>query len=169
MGHVYFDVPMIKQGQEPICWVACVAMITSFKTKTLHGISEFTGGSDPGSACIPNPAKDWKDLYQKLANFGFSVDGADMSIGPDYIEDMLRRHGPFMIFVDVVDFPFYGPICVNVGSGFHAVVVNGIDTKAGKVMIVNPWGTRTPPADIDVVMKAMQHISDLDKNPVAYM
>jgi hypothetical protein len=36
-------------------------------------------------------------------------------------------------------------------------------------MIVNPWGTRTPPADLDVIVKAMQNISDQDLNPVAYM
>src|ERR1022692_4537029 len=134
MGHVYFHVEMIPQGQNPICWIACVAMITSFKTKTTHPISEFTGGFDPSSACIPDPNTGWNDLYANLANFGFSVDGASMSISPNYIENMLKRQGPFMIFV------------------------NGIDTNTGNVMIVNPWGTTTPPADLDVVVKAMQDI-----------
>jgi hypothetical protein len=134
MGHVYFHVEMIPQGQNPICWIACVAMITSFKTKTTHPISEFTGGFDPSSACIPDPNTGWND-----------------------------------IFVNVVDFPFYGPVCVSVGSGTHALVVNGIDTNTGNVMIVNPWGTTTPPADLDVVVKAMQDISNDGLNPVAYM
>jgi hypothetical protein len=169
MGHVYFHVEMIPQGQNPICWIACVAMITSFKTKTTHPISEFTGGFDPSGACIPDPNTGWNDLYANLANFGFSVDGASMSISPNYIENMLKRQGPFMIFVNVVDFPFYGPVCVSVGSGTHALVVNGIDTNTGNVMIVNPWGTTTPPADLDVVVKAMQDISDDGLNPVAYM
>ena len=145
MGHVYFHVEMIPQGQNPICWIACVAMITSFKTKTTHPISEFTGGFDPSSACIPDPNTGWNDLYANLANFGFSVDGASMSISPNYIENMLKRQGPFMIFV------------------------NGIDTNTGNVMIVNPWGTTTPPADLDVVVKAMQDISNDGLNPVAYM
>jgi Papain-like cysteine protease AvrRpt2 len=169
MGHVYFHVEMIPQGQNPICWIACVAMITSFKTKTTHPISEFTGGFDPSGACIPDPNTGWNDLYANLANFGFSVDGASMSISPNYIENMLKRQGPFMIFVNVVDFPFYGPVCVSVGSGTHALVVNGIDTNTGNVMIVNPWGTTTPPADLDVVVKAMQDISNDGLNPVAYM
>jgi hypothetical protein len=34
---------------------------------------------------------------------------------------------------------------------------------------VNPWGTTTPPADLDVVVKAMQDISNDGLNPVAYM
>jgi len=169
MGHVYFHVDMIEQGQNPICWIACVAMLTSFRTKATHPISEFTGGFDPSNSCIPDPNKGWTDLYTNLDKFGFDVDGADMSLGANYIEDTLRRHGPFMIFVDVVDFPFYGPVCVSVGSGTHALVVSGVDTGAGKVMIVNPWGTRTPPADLDVIVKAMQNISDQDLNPVAYM
>jgi hypothetical protein len=144
-------------------------MLTSFKTKATHPISEFTGGFDPSNSCIPDPNKGWKDLYANLDKFGFAVDGADMSIDTSYIENMLRRHGPFMIFVDVVDFPFYGPVCVDVGSGTHAIVVSGVDTDSGKVMIVNPWGTRTPPADLDVVVKAMQNISDQHLNPVGYI
>lgn len=168
MGHVYFDVPMIAQGNNPICWIACMAMITSSKTKTTHPISEFTGGFDPSSACIADPNKGWDDLYANLAKFGFAADGSSMSIGSDYIENTLRRHGPFMIFVNAVDFPFYGPLCSNVG-GTHALVVSGIDTAPGKVMIVNPWGTRTPPADSDVILKLMQDISDQGLNPAAYM
>lgn len=169
MGHVYYSIEMIEQGQNPICWIACMAMVKSFKTKATHPISEFTGGADPSNACIPDPNKGWNDLYNNLGNFGFDVDGADMCIGYGYIEDMLRRHGPFIIFVDVVDFPFYGPVCVNVGSGTHALVVNGVDTDQGNVMLTNPWGTRTPPADIDVIIKAMQGISDQHLNCVGYM
>jgi papain like cysteine protease AvrRpt2 len=168
MGHIYYDVPMIQQGDNPICWIACVAMITSFKTKTLHSISEFTGGFDPSNSCIPDPNKGWNDLYANLSKFGFTADGSNVSIGPDYIENMLRRRGPFMIFVNAADFPFYGPFCVNVG-GTHAVVVSGVDTTPGKVMIVNPWGTKTPPADADIIVKLMQDITDQNLSPAAYM
>jgi len=169
MGHVYFHVDMIEQGQNPICWIACVAMLTSYKTKSTHSIGEFTGGFDPSNSCIPDPNKGWADLYSNLDKFGFNVDGASMSIPPSYLEDMLRSHGPIMIFIDVVDFSFYGPVCVNVGSGTHAVVVSGVDTDQGRVMIVNPWGTRTPPADLDVVVKAMQNMSSQGLNPVGYL
>lgn len=168
MAHISFQVPMIEQGDNPICWIACAAMITSFKTRTTHSISEFTGGFDPSSSCIPNPSSGWSDLYANLANFGFIPDGANTSIGAGYIEDTLRRHGPFMIFVYAVDFPFAGPLCTNVG-GTHALVVTGVDTIPGKVTIVNPWGTNTPPADADVILGLMQAISDVGCHPAAYM
>ena len=77
-----------------------------------------------------------------------------------------------MIFVNVIDFPFRGPVCVDEGADpgdTHAIVVSGVDTDEGKVWIVNPWGTHTPPADIDVVVKAMQDIADQGLNPVAYL
>jgi len=59
-------------------------MLTSFRTKATHPISEFTGGFDPSNSCIPDPNKGWKDLYTNLDKFGFDVDGADMSIGANY-------------------------------------------------------------------------------------
>jgi hypothetical protein len=183
MGRVYYHVDMIEQGDEnPICWIACVAMLTSWKTKAHHGIGEFTGGFEPSNSCIPDPNEGWEDLYDNLHKFGFEVDGpgtspsmcigANWSMAPSYIENMLRRHGPFMIFVNVVDFPFRGPVCVDEGADpddTHAIVVSGVDTDQGEVWIVNPWGTYTPPADIDVVLKAMQDIADQDLCPVAYL
>jgi hypothetical protein len=171
MGHIYYHVPMIRQGDEnPICWIACVAMVTSFKDGKIHPISEFTGGFDPSSACIPDPNEGWDDLYAHLMQFGFKFEGADRVISPAYIEDLLRRHGPIIMFVNVMDFPFYGPMCLNMDdpSGTHAMVISGIDNDSGKVMIVNPWGTRTPPADVDVIVKAIQDIADDHLFPIAY-
>ena len=57
MGQVNFFVPLIAQGNNPICWIACVAMIKSFKSNSTRSISEFTGGFDPSSACIPVPGQ----------------------------------------------------------------------------------------------------------------
>jgi len=81
---------------------------------------------------------------------------------------MLRRYGPFMIYFNAADFPFYGPMCINLG-GTHPVVVAGIDTSASTVKIVNPWGTVTPPADTDIIVELIQDISNLGLNPAAYM
>jgi hypothetical protein len=172
MGEISFFVPMIPQGNNPICWIACVAMVTSFKTSTTHSIGEFTGGFDPSGSCVPDPNSGWDDLYANLKGFGFTPEAANMSIAADYIEGTLRRHGPFIIFVFVADFPFSGPMCLNMKgnpSDTHAVVVNGVNTNAGTVRITNPWGTNTPPADIDVIIGLMQRISDVGLNPVAFM
>lgn len=172
MAHISFHVPMVPQGENPICWIACVAMITSFKTKATQAISEFTGGFDPSGSCIPDPNSGWDSLYANLKRFGFTPDGANMSINPKYIEETLKRHGPFMIFVFVADFPFSGPMCLNLNGSpgaTHAGVVTGIDTLPGKVDISNPWGTNTPSADLDVIVGLMQAISDTGCHPAAYM
>jgi hypothetical protein len=168
MAPIFYFVPMIPQGDNPICWIACVAMITSFKTRATHPISEFTGGYDPSNSCIPDPNVGWEDLYANLDKFGFTAAGANQSLSPSVIEDTLRRRGPFMIFVESGDFPFYGPMCSNEG-GTHAMVVNGIGTPVGKVSIVNPWGTPTAPVDADIIVRLMQDISSQGLNSFAYM
>jgi hypothetical protein len=77
-----------------------------------------------------------------------------------------------MIFVTVMDFPFFGPKCVNFGgdpTDTHAVVLSGIDTGRNKVSIVNPWGSTVPPVDLDVVIGALQEIADTASHPIAFM
>lgn len=169
MGQVNFFVPLIAQGNNPICWIACVAMIKSFKSNSTRSISEFTGGFDPSSACIPGTPGSNDD---RLRNLGFTTDAANMSIDPSYIEGTLRSHGPFIMFFFVANFPFTGASCLNMNgtpTDMHAVVVAGVDTDAGKVNILNPWGWNTPPADIDVIVGLLQEQSDRGVKPVAFM
>jgi hypothetical protein len=168
---------MIPQGSNPICWVACVAMITSWKTNATHSISEFTGGFDPSNSCIanpcqPSPSGGWDSMYSLLNGWGFTPDGANMSISSDYIASTLSAHGPFIMSIFAANFPFFGPFCLNMKGNpneTHAVVVNGVDTDAGTVQITNPWGTVTPPADINVITGLMQAISNQGLHPVAFM
>lgn len=169
MGQILFSVPMIPQGNNPICWIACVAMVTSFKTHATHSIGEFTGGFDPSSACVPGtPGSN----DARLVKLGFTMDGANMSFDNPYIEGTLRAHGPFIMFFYVANFPFTGASCLNMNgtpNDVHAVVVTGVDTDAGKVNILNPWGWVTPPADIDVIVGLLQQYSNDGLNPVAFM
>jgi hypothetical protein len=169
MGQISFTVPLIPQGDNPICWIACVAMIKSFKTQSTHSVSEFTGGFDPSSACVPGTSGSNDD---RLVALGFTMDGANMSIDSSYIENTLRSHGPFIMFFCVANFPFTGASCLNMNGSptdTHAVVVKGVDTDSGTVSILNPWGITTPPADIDVIVGLLQQKSDLGINPVAFM
>src|ERR1035438_8376650 len=147
MGQISFTVPLIPQGDNPICWIACVAMVVSFKTNTTHSISEFTGGFDPSSACIPGTSG---SNDARLMNLGFMMAGGNMTIDSSFIENTLRNHGPFIFFFFVANFPFTGAYCLNMNGSptdAHAVVVTGVDTNAGTVSMLNPWGINTPPAD----------------------
>jgi hypothetical protein len=168
MGQISFTVPMVEQGDNPICWIACVAMITSFKKQTSVGIGAFTGGFDPSNSCIPDPNDSWADFEARMNRFGFTMAGANQSLTAGFIEQMLRRHGPIMIVVNAGDFPFSGPVCENMG-GTHALVLSGIDTGRGKVRVVNPWGTNVPPVDLDMAVRLLQDIADTESNPVAFM
>jgi hypothetical protein len=173
MGQVSFSVPLIPQGHDSdICWIGCVAMVTSWKTHTTHSVSEFTGGVDPTNSCVPDPNGSWEDLYNNLNKFGFTPDGANMSLDRSYIEGTLRSHGPFIIFVPAADFPYFGPMCHNMNGNpgdTHAVVVTGVDTDAGTVQLMNPWGDSTPLADLDYIIGMMQDISNDGKHCAAFM
>jgi len=144
-------------------------MIVSFKTQTTHSISEFTGGSDPSSACVSGTSG---NNDARLANLGFTVTGSNTSIDASFIENILRSNGPFIMFFKVANFPFTGASCLNMNGSpndAHAVVVKGINTDLGKVYVLNPWGWDTPPADIDVIVGLLQDYSGMGFNPVAYM
>jgi hypothetical protein len=172
MVDIAYSVPMLEQGDNPICWIACAAMITSFKDNKIHPISEFTGGADPSNTCIPDPNAGWDDLYRNLREWGFTLDGANVTLTPKVIETTLRRHGPFMIFVFAQDFPFFGPMCLNMNisaTDTHAIIVRGINTDYLKVALVNPWGTATPLADAMDIVEAMQEITDAGMYCMAYM
>jgi hypothetical protein len=178
MANISFFVPLIPQGQNPICWVACVAMITSWKTNATVTIDQFTGGFDPSGSCIPNPATSWSDFEARLRGFGFTPDGANMTFSPDYIVNTLQAHGPFMISIVAADFPFAGRMCNNMG-GMHAMVLNGInsDVSPAQVQVTNPWGIVYPALDCDVILGLLQEVANqtdsngnnLNHNPAAFM
>jgi hypothetical protein len=102
---------------------------------------------------------------------GFTVTGSNVSIDSSFIENTLRRHGPFIMFFYVANFPLTGASCLNMNGApndAHAVVVTGVDTGLGKVYILNRWGWNTTPADIDVIVELMQDYSTDGRNPVAF-
>ena len=63
MTQVAYDVEVIVQEQNPICWVASCAMVKGFATKTSTGVGDFTGGFDPSNSCIANLAGNWSSMH----------------------------------------------------------------------------------------------------------
>lgn len=157
MGAIHFSVPMRRQGPNPICWIACLAMIASFKRSASVGIGSLTGGYDPSNSSIPDPVRGWNDFYNRLASFGFVSENPSVSPSADYIEDLLRRHGPFMLTHLARGFA-YGPQWA--GQQFqpnssHAVVITGIDTVQGTVTFNNPWGDVNQSAPVNGILQSM--------------
>ena len=170
MGKINYLVPLIPQEDNPICWIACVAMVKSWKEQATLSIADFTGGADPSNSCISNV--DIAGFKRRLRDFGFVLDGRNMSINYQYIESRLRQNGPFIFFVYVANFPFFGPYCLNVRGGAkdsHAMIVTGMDTDKEEVYIMNPWGTEVPPVKLDDLVGLLQEFADDGRDPVAFL
>src|SRR6516164_5004814 len=98
MAQVAFDVELIVQEQNPICWVASCAMVKGFGTKTSVGVGEFTGGFDPSNSCIANLAGNWSQCVDLMTSWGFGVltvgELASGAITGDALLSSLQSRGP---------------------------------------------------------------------------
>jgi hypothetical protein len=166
-GRIRLSVPMREQRQNPICWIACVAMISSYKGRTSVGIGSFTGGFDPSSSSIPNPTMSWADQYRRLSTFGFVSENPFPNRSPDaaYIADLLRSHGPWMLTHLASDL-LPGNFSPN---DTHAVVITGIDTSTGQVWYNNPWGRVDEVTTVNQILLAMQNLLSRGIHAVAYI
>jgi hypothetical protein len=166
-GYIHLTVPMRPQGPNPICWIACVAMISSYKGRTSMGIGDFTGGLDPSSASVANPAAGWPDQYARLRRFGFVNENPFRDRSPDaaYIARMLHQHGPFMLTHFATDL-LPGAFAPNTT---HAIVITGIDMDTGRVWYNNPWGNADVETTVDSILRSMENLLSRGIDAVAYM
>lgn len=141
MAQIYYDVPVVEQGAEnPICWVACLAMVESYWTQSSVGVGQFSGGFDPNQACIGNPAVDVVDFQNRLQAFKYYPVYPDDPLSLDALYRCSTTFGPLIYFHRVQGFPYLqGP---GSGTGSHAVVITGTDTDAGGFWFNNPWGDK---------------------------
>src|SRR6266404_7309635 len=157
MGRVVYDVPLVTQAANPICWVTCMAMIASERRGYSVGVGEFTGGFDPSSASIPNPAgggSDWDLIRRLLARASFN--SAAINPDADEVEALLQTCGPFMLIHYCAGFP-YGSGWSALTDGVHAVVITGIDSaiSGGMCWMNNPWGNKDRPILTSAVIAAI--------------
>ena len=147
MARIIYKVPVVRQGQNPICWVACAAMVLSFKEKRSVTVGEINNGFDPSNSSMKNPAATWDAFYDILDGLGFVSTGPQMSPGVAYIEDILSIYGPFIL-------THYTKTLApkSTDPGTHAVIITGVDTRIRKCFYNNPWGK----ANIDVPAATIQ-------------
>lgn len=170
-ARIRLSVPMNIQGQNPICWIACVAMISSYKGRASVGIGAFTGGFEPSNSSIPNPVipnscASWPDQYRRLTSLGFVSEDPFPNRSPDaaYIEDVLRNHGPWMLIHVTSD------LHSGIAPGTtHAVVITGIDTRTNQVWYNNPWGRVNEVTTVNSILLAMENLSRRGIRAVAYL
>ncbi|MBV9251787.1 MAG: hypothetical protein JO227_21410 [Acetobacteraceae bacterium] len=146
MPSVAYDVEVIVQEQNPICWVASCAMVKGYATKTSVGVGEFTGGFDPSNSCIANLAGNWSQCVALMNDWGFNVFAvSDLSEGtmtPDALLNALQASGPAVLLHLCSGFPYGRPGVQLPPGAAHAVVITGVDTDAGSATFNNPWGDK---------------------------
>jgi hypothetical protein len=159
MPSVTYDVELIRQEQNPICWVACLAMVKGFQTKTSVGVGEFTGGFDPSNSCIANLARDWQQNIDLLTQWGFTMSAvsdiaSSGTLAPDDLLAFLQNGGPAILLHQCSGFPYgsqwgtpnFGP------NDRHAVVITNADTDANTATFNNPWGDKDQGVALDVLL-----------------
>jgi hypothetical protein len=173
---IYF-VPMVRQGRDPLCLVACVAMILSFRHGTSWSVADLTG-PDPSKEPIPDPnvdtdSADMGDFQVSpdwtLRDLGFKSERPPVPTPASYIVDLLCEHGPFLLRHLCFDFD-YGPgHACSEPNGDHTVVVTGIDPSNSVVLFNNPWGQVNQRSPINTVLWAMQFGVAFNGDSVAYL
>lgn len=141
MAQTSFEVPVVEQGAEnPICWVACLAMVDSYWSDSSVGVEKFSGGFDPAQACIGNPAVDVVDFQNRMQAFGFQPVFPDAPLTMQYLYEMSDAFGPLVYFHRVAGFPYSQG--TGEGEGSHAIVITGTDTDQDGFWFNNPWGDK---------------------------
>jgi hypothetical protein len=158
MTQIAYDVEVIVQEQNPICWVASCAMVKGFGTKTSVGVGEFTGGFDPSNSCIANLAGNWSQCVDLMTSWGFGVltvgELASGAITGDALLSSLQSRGPAVLLHRCSGFP-YGTqwASATFGAGdAHAVVITGVDCDAGTATFNNPWGDKDQSCPLDTLV-----------------
>ncbi len=154
MSNIHYDVELLRQENNPICWVASCAMVKGYGVQACVGIGDLTGGFDPYNSCIANLATSWTDCTDKIAGWGFDVyNVSDLCSGTMTADDLAKAlgTGPAVLLHLCNGFP-YGSQWAPLTSGAHAVVITGIDSDNNKATFNNPWGDQDQACALDVLI-----------------
>ena len=154
MTRIAFDVEVIVQEQNPICWIASCAMVKSFGMKSSVGIGDFTGGFDPSDSCIANLAGNWAQCTALMSDWGFNVSSVgDLASGTmtrDALLAALQGSGPAILLHMCSGFPYGAQwASQSVGPGDAPAV----DTDADSATFNNPWGDKDQSCTLDALVQ----------------
>jgi hypothetical protein len=146
MSQISFTVPTMAKGSNPIGWVACAAMILSWRRKSSVSIESLIG-ADSSDSSIANPANgDWRSLRGYLEAWGFFCQTLHSRPMVDFLQIRLAEHGPLLYIHSVAGSPYderFPASTLNPPSPWgavHAVVITGVDAGEHTFSFANPWG-----------------------------
>ena len=172
MGFTFYQVPMVEQGPNPICWVASAAMILSWKQQRSVSIGDLIG-ADPSNSSIGNPATSYAQVRASLQGWGFTVEPQNMSVTSDYLDQRLQAHGPLLFPHLTEGFPYdsrFPPYTCSplIAPGGHAIVLIGFNSDDNTCAFKNPWGSAGI-VDVAVVLDAIATLAEFaDTFPGAF-
>ena len=157
MAIASYDVEVIRQEMNPICWVASCAMVKGYGTQTDVGVGDFTGGFDPSNSCIANLANRWSECTDMMDQWGFNVftvnDLSGGAMTPDLLCEALQNYGPAVLLHLCDGFPYGDQWAGAVpAGGAHAVVITAVDTEADGAWFNNPWGDKDQPCSLSTLV-----------------
>jgi papain like cysteine protease AvrRpt2 len=175
MSQVSYTVPLVEQGPNPICWIACAAMILSWKRQTSVTIGSLIG-ADPSNSSIGDLANgDWPKLQSYLQSWGFFCQTLSSCPMVDFLQIRLAEHGPLLYIHSAAGFPYDARFPAYTSSplippgAVHAIVLTGVDTDAGNFSFANPWGAYGV-VPVNIVLEWLENFGILPGVfPLAYL
>ncbi|MFB9294361.1 papain-like cysteine protease family protein [Persicitalea jodogahamensis] len=153
-----YNVPLLNQSVNPICYVVAAAMIQKYWQQTAGNDFDtplLTGGFNPLTACIPGASSN-RTVFNGLRNAGFISIDRPSSITKARIKTLLTNYGPLILNHRVANFN-YGPTRggkqASNAAGLHAVALTGIE--GNNAFFNNPWG------DKDVMVPASDLLTSI--------
>jgi len=159
MAKIAYDVELIRQENNPICWVASCAMVKGYGTQSSVGVGDLAGGFDPSNSCIANLAGNWQQCVDAMNNWGFSVSAvSDLDnppLTPEALLAALQNMGPAVLLHFCSGFP-YGSQWASLSfkpTDAHAIVITGVDTDASTATFNNPWGDKDQSCELNALIQ----------------
>jgi hypothetical protein len=164
----YYDVEVLRQEQNPICWVASCAMVKGYAQGASLGIGDLTDGFDPYNSCIANLANSWSGCTDMMESWGFAVYPASSfssgSVDDTSLSEFMAQNGPVVLLHLCDGFPYGDQYPAGTAAGgAHAVVLTGIDLDNRQISFNNPWGDKDQIADLDTMISKINSDSVMGK------
>ncbi len=157
---VKYRVPMVLQGQNPICWVACVSMMYAYRNRQPFDIRDFTEGWDPTASSVPAGSSARRvqgllQIVQFMRELGFQpvLYRAEWFSEDDLLRSLVQ-FGPLVAFLDAARLFVWDRTDDPTDSG-HAVVITGLNTATDTCYLNNPWGQEDETRDVNLVLDAL--------------
>ena len=197
MDRIRYAIPMVRQRTSPVCWLACAMMLLQRHRRANLGQNEINYiNGDPRMASVGNVGSQpritatlqrWgfrvrrlRQVHVPLVNFSEAGrnthepqsmlwNSNDKLVEVTIMYAMLRNFGPFILFHRCGTFS-YGPSRTTPSSGYHAVLITGIDLESKVCYFNNPWGDVNVPTSIDSMVGAIKDWESRRNDPtVAYL